>query len=100
MVDSANGGNGIPQLDYNGSLVTTDDATAYDCCVSCQTETDCQAYAFLGHSICNIVSAQNCDGSSDLYASFESQDGYSPSAGFTIGNGPCGQIADAGILGS
>ena len=70
----------------------------YDCCVACQTNAaGCGGYLY-GPGYCAITTYNTqCDpdnfGLTFATSSTVAGDGQS---GFTIGNGPCGQIANGG----
>jgi len=75
------------------AILTTGDADAYNCCVSCITNPFCQAYGFLGLA----PSGQQCYIFSNAACSAEGQyqfqdypDGPYPDSGYVIGNGNCG----------
>ena len=97
MVNSANGGHGIYAIYYLGPLTSETDNTPYDCCVTCQTSTNlCNGFAYLGGTCYYFGDGQNCRGDTQGLSVFQTEDGLDPSAGYTVGNGPCGQVGDNG----
>ena len=99
IVSSANGGAGINEIvttepnedDNTLNYETVDADDAYDCCVACQTNAGgCGGYIYFS-GVCQIstyTTTCNPDNSGQIF--------YTGGSFFTIGNGPCGQIANGG----
>ncbi|KAL8828901.1 MAG: hypothetical protein Q9170_006400 [Blastenia crenularia] len=97
-------GQGIRALTFQNvtSTSTIDVATAYDCCVACQL-LDCAYGDFIvnpPYPGCDLYFQDHCDPSAPLgsafYSNVESAGPLSPDQGFTVFNGPCGQIVYGG----
>ncbi|KAJ8069134.1 hypothetical protein OCU04_002808 [Sclerotinia nivalis] len=75
----------------NNVLAATTAASAYDCCVACQTAAaGCAGSLFLGGGACYLsASAGTCDGS--VVANYFYTSAGTTSNGFFVSNGPCGQ---------
>lgn len=80
-------------------MISTSDTTAYDCCVSCQTASGCEGYAFLASTAAcyYIANSDTCDGSDFSDLTFATSPIVPAGAGYTIGDGPCGQYGDENI---
>lgn len=99
MVSSANGdssitfegGIGTDSVGYSEVSGIND---SYDCCVACQTFTgDCGGYLY-ATGFCELITYTTCSPTT-ANAEFETE-GPADGDGFTVGNGPCGQIVDGG----
>ncbi|KAF7556656.1 hypothetical protein G7Z17_g1279 [Cylindrodendrum hubeiense] len=96
IISTANGGKPITliQASTGGSFQSIGSSqTAYSCCVLCQTKTNCLA-SILNGSSCYGLIRTTCT------AGQLATDGYYTGSGtaFTISNGACGMIKNAGSL--
>lgn len=100
IVSTANGGNAISLVGGVGTdSVGYSDVSgiddAYDCCVACQTYTgDCGGFIY-ATGFCELITYTTCSPTS-FDTQFETDSAVASGDGFTIGNGPCGQILDQG----
>lgn len=68
----------------------------YDCCVACQTYAgDCGGFIY-ATGFCELITYTACSATT-MDTQFETSSSADDN-GFTLGNGPCGQIADAGAV--
>ncbi|KAF4440094.1 hypothetical protein FACUT_3617 [Fusarium acutatum] len=98
LIDSANGGHFIWNINYGGSQnqiqVGIPARNAYECCVACHQTQNCIWSNFPG--FCELVIANSCNPNNNFNSSFIT----SPDVrrGTTISNGPCGFIANGGDI--
>ncbi|EMT66195.1 hypothetical protein FOC4_g10006586 [Fusarium odoratissimum] len=98
LINSANGGHFIWQINYGGSRnqiqVGITARNAYECCVACHQTRNCIWSNFPGG--CELVIANSCNPNDNFNSSFIT----SPDVrrGTTISNGPCGFIANGGDI--
>ncbi|KAG7002340.1 hypothetical protein G7Y79_00027g060320 [Physcia stellaris] len=96
LATNANGGYTISGVGISGSNYFTDAGTAYDCCAACQAS-NCKAAFFYANAYpspwCFNSYQDTCTPgqTTDLFYTFSTQDW-----GYTISNGPCGQITNGG----
>ncbi|KAL8717643.1 MAG: hypothetical protein Q9225_005132 [Loekoesia sp. 1 TL-2023] len=97
VVNSANGGQGIDGVGVEGGVIDVSAADAVACCTACQTSAYCFGYVYSGGSRCYLTSKSNqqCAGNA-AFGSYYTSSTLSPSDGFVIGNGPCGQLMNNG----
>ncbi|KAF5662694.1 hypothetical protein FHETE_7800 [Fusarium heterosporum] len=102
IISSANGGHDIFEITINqpsssgpyNTLQAGSSGSAYACCVSCQTTTNC-VYSALNRNGCYLIISAVCDPSRDFGTGYRTDSEVS-GTGFTISNGPCGQSPNLG----
>ena len=106
VIHTANGGQPVYDVYYAGSdrgpIVSSfpiQDPVA--CCQQCQQLGTCTGYVQLtGYAQCLTYSNGQCDGSMNFGQVFQTIGGIAPERGYSIGNGPCGQLGNAGSAGT
>ncbi|KAG7007183.1 hypothetical protein G7Y79_00011g030810 [Physcia stellaris] len=102
VINRANGNQGVNVVSFNGNgpAPTTNEVAISDavaCCAQCQQTAGCNGYAqYPGAARCFLFSNGQCDASQNFGQFFQTNAGFSPSSGYTIGNGPCGQLDNGG----
>jgi hypothetical protein len=107
MIGSANGNQGIYQIQYSGpggvavnQVPTTD---PLQCCVTCAQASGCVGYSQYPNGPCYFftVDPSRCDGSNTFgrtnYADqYSTLSGIAAGSGYIVGNGQCGRFANGG----
>ncbi|CAG7558081.1 unnamed protein product [Fusarium equiseti] len=103
IIGAANGNHGIVAITYNdggssNQVAGSSARTAYDCCVACQTTTNCIWTEFFppGNS-CTLVIAPTCSPESTFSTGYKTGSSRNPGSGFIVSNGPCGRIPNQGV---
>ncbi|KAL8830029.1 MAG: hypothetical protein Q9191_001668 [Dirinaria sp. TL-2023a] len=106
VVQTANGHQPVYNVYYAGSgrgpaITNFDIADPVACCQQCQQLAGCTGYVqFTSYASCFAYTSNQCDGSQSFGQSFQTINGPPPSSGYSIGNGPCGQLANQGSAGN
>ncbi|KAL8988960.1 MAG: hypothetical protein Q9169_008468, partial [Polycauliona sp. 2 TL-2023] len=99
LVDRANGNQGIITIFTNTSPTINEVSVPNPlaCCEQCQKTSGCLGFAqYPGQPRCFYFTSGQCDASQNPGNFYQSNAGLGPSDGYTIGNGPCGQLGKGG----
>ena len=103
IINSANGNQGVFEVVYNSDInsnnqvIASGAQTPYDCCVACQTTANC-IFSDVLFGNCELVIGSMCSPSSGQNTGFCTLASVAAGAGFTLSNGPCGQIPDDEVI--
>ncbi|RFN54956.1 hypothetical protein FIE12Z_803 [Fusarium flagelliforme] len=103
IIGAANGNHGIVAITYNdrgssNQVIGSSARTAYDCCVACQTTTNCISTDFYPPlNTCSLVIAPTCNPGSTFSTGYQTGSSRNPGSGFIVSNGPCGRIPNQGV---
>ena len=96
VVNQANGGQGIDGAYGSSSTNTFATTDAVACCEQCQQVGGCLGFAQYPGGACYFFTNGQCNAASTFDQTYSTNSGISPGNGYTIGNGPCGQLANQG----
>ncbi|RBR13521.1 uncharacterized protein FIESC28_08149 [Fusarium coffeatum] len=100
IIGAANGNRGINAIivndqGSNNQVINVGARSAYDCCVACQTTTNC--IGAVSSSSCILIIAPTCSPGSTFSTGYQTNPSRDPGSGFIVSNGFCGRIPNAGV---